>query len=150
MSQGMSTMETAGRFEAAEAARAFMMAGVARVTLVSKKTGARFTYRIAVKNAGLAFVGVLSGPDNGRDFAYLGTVFQGSVYRHGSKSRIGEEAPSNRAFAWAWQALAAGRVPETLEIWHEGRCGRCGRPLTVPSSIASGIGPDCAAKMEGG
>jgi len=34
-----------------------------------------------------------------------------------------------------------------LRIWHRGFCGRCGRPLTVPSSIATGIGPDCAERM---
>jgi hypothetical protein len=30
-----------------------------------------------------------------------------------------------------------------LEIWHEGRCGRCGRKLTVPESIHNGYGPEC-------
>lgn len=28
-----------------------------------------------------------------------------------------------------------------------GRCWRCGRMLTVPSSIESGIGPECATKV---
>ena len=27
--------------------------------------------------------------------------------------------------------------------WHEGRCGRCGRKLTVPESIEAGYGPEC-------
>jgi len=31
-----------------------------------------------------------------------------------------------------------------FELMHEGRCGRCGRPLTRPESIQSGIGPICA------
>jgi hypothetical protein len=30
-------------------------------------------------------------------------------------------------------------------VWHEGRCGRCGRKLTVPESIESGFGPECAS-----
>lgn len=33
-----------------------------------------------------------------------------------------------------------------LQVWHEGRCGRCGRKLTVPSSIETGLGPECAGK----
>jgi len=33
-----------------------------------------------------------------------------------------------------------------LEIWHEGRCGRCNRKLTVPASIALGIGPECGQR----
>jgi hypothetical protein len=36
-----------------------------------------------------------------------------------------------------------GILGATLEFWHEGRCGRCGRRLTVPDSIASGYGPEC-------
>jgi hypothetical protein len=46
------------------------------------------------------------------------------------------------AFGWAW------RHPDSdkLEVWHEGRCGRCGRRLTVPESIESGLGPECATK----
>jgi hypothetical protein len=34
-------------------------------------------------------------------------------------------------------------LPESLEIWHEGSCLRCGRKLTVPESIESGYGPEC-------
>lgn len=43
----------------------------------------------------------------------------------------------------AEHAIAGGVIPPSLEVWHEGRCGRCGRALTVPESIASGIGPVC-------
>jgi len=32
---------------------------------------------------------------------------------------------------------------EGLEIFEENHCGRCGRALTDPESIAIGIGPDC-------
>jgi hypothetical protein len=34
-----------------------------------------------------------------------------------------------------------------FDLHHEGRCGRCGRELTVPESIALGIGPECAKEM---
>jgi hypothetical protein len=36
---------------------------------------------------------------------------------------------------------------ETLAIYHEGKCCKCGMPLTVPESIESGIGPECFRKM---
>jgi Family of unknown function (DUF6011) len=65
----------------------------------------------------------------------------------GQKSRVGREAPSAKAFDWAWRALTKGTMPANLEVWHEGRCGRCGRKLTVPESIARGIGPECAGRM---
>lgn len=34
-----------------------------------------------------------------------------------------------------------------VRIWHCNRCGRCGRDLSVPSSILTGLGPTCAAEM---
>ena len=35
-------------------------------------------------------------------------------------------------------------LPKTVEVWHEGICGRCGRKLTVPESVERGLGPECA------
>jgi hypothetical protein len=153
-------------------ARAFALAGNARITLVSSKTGARFTFRIAAprdekKGSDVRFVALLNGSDNESSFAFLGTVFLaervqvgggsfGPVYGkipakapkfvHGKKSRIGESAPSARAFSWAWSYLSRGELPPGCEVWHEGRCGCCGRALTVPESIASGLGPVCASR----
>jgi hypothetical protein len=33
-------------------------------------------------------------------------------------------------------------------LQHAGRCGRCGKTLTVPESKATGLGPDCAAALQ--
>lgn len=126
-------------------ARRFILAGNARVTLESVKTGARFTFRVRQKDDGFYFVSVLTGSDNEADYTYLGTI-RGGRYAHGRKSRICAAAPSAKAFEWAWPRLAAGSVPDGLRVWHEGRCGRCNRPLTVPESIASGLGPECAGR----
>ena len=131
--------------------REFVLAGNARLTLVSKKTGARFTYRVrAADGDGPAshFVSVLVGPENSTDYAYLGCFKRGGeVYEHGRKSKIGVDAPSSRA--WRWFLLKAffdGTVPPELEVWHLGACGKCGRALTVPESIARGLGPICAGR----
>jgi hypothetical protein len=132
----------------------FMTAGKACLTLVSVKTGARFTYKIRASDDGkVFFVSLLTGPDNNNDYAYLGTIHPGTVYRpgsfykHGVKSRISMDAPGAKAFHWAFRQLDAGREPADLEVWHEGSCGRCGRRLTVPESIASGFGPECIGKV---
>lgn len=133
------------RFVTAAEARAFVLAGNARLTLVSRRTGARFTFRVRRPRAGMPhFVALLCGPDNDGDYQFLGTIFADGRYVRSRKSRIGDGAPSARAFAWAWPRLAAGALPDALEVWHEGRCGRCGRALTVPESIARGLGPECA------
>lgn len=57
------------------------------------------------------------------------------------------EAPLRaKVFGWAWFRLFGEGLPPEVEIWHEGSCGCCSRPLTVPASIRLGIGPDCAQK----
>ena len=47
--------------------------------------------------------------------------------------------------AWFYEkVIVDGKKPSDigLEVWHEGRCGKCGRKLIVPESIARGIGPE--------
>ena len=131
----------------------FMLSGKAYVTFESQRTGTHFTYRIAAnkkaKSSATApthFVGVLTRPDT---YTYLGCIFEGRRWAHGHKSPIGRDAPSAKAFAWCWAKLSGGRMPETLEVFHEGRCGRCGRRLSTPRSCELGIGPECEKKMGG-
>lgn len=144
-------MSHAAQLSEAQAALTFALAGNATLTLVSQKTGARFTYSVrANDDSTVWFVGLLTGPDNRADYKYMGRIARG-IYWHGRKvpraGDIGREAPSARAFDYAWRALARGAMPDQCEIWHEGSCGRCGRKLTVPESIASGFGPECINKL---
>jgi hypothetical protein len=138
-----------GRITDAADAKRFILAGKARVTLKSSKTGARFTYRIgASKDGQIHFVSLLNGPDNETAYAYFGYIRRGGVYFHGGqKARVKADASSAKAFAWAWRNILSGSLPENLEVWHEGRCGRCGRALTVPESIRTGFGPECATRV---
>jgi hypothetical protein len=141
-------MSHAARLSNPAEARAFALAGNATFTLVSTKSGTRFTYRIRKSEDGkLAFVHVMTGPDNENAFQYLGYIRDGR-YQHGAlKARVTADAPSAKAFSWFHVLLSGDRpFPDTLEFWHEGRCGRCRRKLTVPESIASGIGPECAKR----
>lgn len=135
-----------------DTARQFILAGRATFTVVSLKTNTRFTFRVRAcrkpdempNGAPTHFVDLLTGPDNENSFQYLGYIREG-VFQHGKKSRISPEAPSARAFQWLWSHLSHGMdFTKHAELWHEGRCGRCGRKLTVPESIDRGIGPECA------
>ena len=144
-------MSDTARLHTAVASRDFMLGGNATVTLVSVKTGTRFTYKIRANDEGdVYFVSLLSGPDNESDYSYLGRIARG-VFWQGRKvpkpGDVGADAPSSLAFKWAWERLCKGVMLDSLEIWHEGRCGRCNRKLTVPASIASGFGPECAGKV---
>ena len=128
----------------------FALAGNARFTLVSKSTQARFTYKVRASedNATMHFVSVLTGPDNWSNYSYLGFVRSGVYFHGGQKARIGVDAPSAKAFDWFWRNLAQSTLDlSKVEVHHCGSCGRCGRALTVPESIESGFGPECAGKL---
>ena len=138
------------------AIRTYVLAGKSIFTLVSLKTGARFTYKVRHKDADsqrgtgdIYFVSVLTGPNNDCDYEYLGCLFDsGERFVHGKKSRIQITSPSSMGFRYFWEKLGAtGAVSAGIEFWHEGRCGRCNRLLTVPESLATGFGPECAGKL---
>jgi hypothetical protein len=139
-----------GRLQSAADATRFVLAGKATITLRSQKTGTRFTYKITAAESGdTFFVGLLTGADNESAYSYLGRIARGIFWLGRKIPRAGDiskDAPSAKAFDWAWRALARGVLPDQLEIWHCGQCGRCGRKLTVPESVASGFGPECARK----
>lgn len=158
------TLEVQGQLMFPGEIRRYILGGNSTFTLVSKKTGQRFTYKVksAAKDReknwstgnqdrSLYFVSLLSGPDNSNDFRYIG-LLRGDIngaYRFGAttKSHAKPGSPSYDAFAFVWNAIEQGaRFPSGVEFWHEGSCCICGRKLTVPESIASGIGPECASK----
>lgn len=132
----------------------FTLAGNATLTLVSKKTGKRYTFKVNKPNDWRAerpiwFVSVLKGADNTSDFGYIGEIRRNSVaagttvYNQGRKCWRDWYAASE-AFEWFWDRVRNRRqLSDQVEVWHEGKCGRCGRKLTVPESVASGFGPEC-------
>lgn len=150
-------MSTPTRFNDTPAATAFLLAGKARLTLVSMKTGTRYTYEIkraAHERDGRRpwFVSVLVGPDNTADYQYLAALQDRTRSLESLESRFwrrrGERGPDRRfeAFRFFLRCLDAGELPDSLEVWHEGKCGRCGRVLTTPQSLMIGIGPECLEK----
>lgn len=122
----------------------FMIAGNAYFTLRSQKTGTRYTFRAHQStDKSVLFISTLWGSDNTGDYAYVGIVKDGE-FKLTRKSKFNADSPQVKAFSWALShIMGADRIPDVLEFWHEGRCGRCARKLTVPESIASGFGPEC-------
>lgn len=132
-------------------ARKFILAGNAIFTVENTETGNRLTYHVrkADNASTLWFVSVLVGPNNNDsgNYRYLGCIYSDRRYRHGKKSYIAPDAQSAKVFKWIWPRLTGGTLPPQVEVNHAGYCGRCGRLLTVPESVKSGIGPKCAALM---
>lgn len=161
------------------AQRAWILAGNATFTLVSNRTGARYTYKVrrnklTTSPGGSYAVLLLTGSDNESNFAYLGALhprlrkvpagpfdIEEEIweFHRGKRSEYAAESMPITTFIWMWRRLEADR-PLTYDITvggagtsggatllHAGRCGRCGRLLTVPESIESGYGPECVSKI---
>lgn len=131
--------------------RDFILGGHAIFTLVGKSN--RFTYRVdkVEKDGGRAvfFVKLLTGPDNLQDYTYMGQLDATNGFvRLTRASTFREDSLPVVAIRWALPQVFAGhQLPGGAQVLHEGRCGRCGRVLTVPASILSGFGPECATKI---
>jgi hypothetical protein len=123
-----------------ELALKFILGGKSFVTFLNTKTDNRFTFKVVKhKKDDIFFVNVLTGPDI---YTFVGTVKDG-VFRYSKKSSISNEAQSVKVFQYVVNKLKSNNLPDFIEIYHDGRCGKCGRQLTVPSSISTGFGPEC-------
>ena len=141
-----------GMIDNPEMASRFIFGGNSIFTLRSQKTGAWYTYkaRMSKKTEGKSlvyFVSLLTGQNNEEDYSYIGILGDDKKFHWTKKSTVELGSPSIMALKWVTDHLAVGTMPPMAEIWHHGRCGRCGRLLTVPESVASGLGPDCAGRM---
>lgn len=144
----------------------FRPTGATLVTVVSGRTGSRFTYEIKPKESNLIaegkpigkvwFVDLLTGPNNRKDFSALAVLTERSgrlCWHHAGASSISADAPSAQALRWVVQAIVdapddrAASALAKIELWHEGKCARCGRRLSRPDSITLGMGPECAERM---
>ena len=132
----------------------FLTGGNATFTLKSGKTGKRFTYKVVApqdeRRKDEWFVKLLTGPDNTSNYQGYGLLMRnekGLWFR----KRGGYDPLPARAMHWLTWVLRtrSGRALAKVEVWHEGRCSRCNRPLTDPGSIRDGIGPVCKTKMGG-
>ena len=137
-----------GALSSANDALRFIFGGNATFTIRSAKTGTRFTYKLRQPEAGKPFfASVLAGQNNETDYDYIGFVPAATRDALVAGAKGKPNAPSFKALAWTVSQLATkARIPENLELFHEGRCCACGRKLTTPESILSGIGPECAKK----
>lgn len=130
-------------FESVEAAKTFVTAGRALITIKSLSTDQHYTFRIRKKKGSdVIFVSALQGPEH---FTYIGFI-RFDLFFHGAKSKIGSDTPTVKAFQFFFNDLIKGVVHKKLEVYHHGVCGRCGRTLTHPESILTGLGPECIKK----
>ena len=124
----------------------FIFGGNSTFTFKNNITENRFTYRVRKhKTNDIYFVSVLTQPDT---YTFIGSIFKEGNYRHSVKSKISSNAQSVKVFDYVLRKLHTDSLSESIEVWHEGRCGRCNRKLTVPESIESGFGPECIRRQK--
>lgn len=122
----------------------FIMAGRAKFTIKSLKTEKHYTYRVTRKKGEeLWFVSNIYKANDEENKKYIGVITKKNEFKSTRASKVKKTSMSFIAFQWVWRQLMMGNMPENLEIWHAGCCGRCGRELTDPTSIQSGFGPEC-------
>lgn len=133
--------------------RDFVLAGKATFTIQSPD-GKHRTYRVEMVEPTDAFpkpaffVKTLVGPQNTEDYAYMGKLdpFTGQV-KTTAKSKQWENTTRlrllNRVLARVWSGDHAAYEQHNYRVFHAGTCGRCGRLLTTPDSVETGIGPEC-------
>jgi len=131
----------------------FVTAGKAIFT-VHNPTGTHFTYRVQAqpsifnKDETVHMIGVLVGPDNTKDYRYLGMLNPNGSIRLTKKSKFDANDLPFKVLKWAFQVIwTQSDIPSGYGIKHEGMCGRCRRKLTTPESIDSGFGPECIKKV---
>lgn len=128
------------RFEDPILLKEFILAGRAKVTVTSRRTGRHFTFKIT-KGDGVWFVKRLSREYN---YIYIGSILPDKTFRATRKSEYRTDAYT--VFEWLWAKLKDGRLHGGVEVHHENKCGRCGAELTDPESIKQGYGPECRKK----
>lgn len=129
----------------------FLFAGNAIITLRSRKTNKHLTFKVKASKKDEAdsvfFVSVLSGPDNTSNYSYIGIIGSDKkTFKITQKSKVSSDAVSYQAFSFFLKNIINNKLHADLEVYHSGRCGRCGKLLTDPDSIKRGLGPHCSTK----
>lgn len=132
----------------------FLLAGNSTFT-VSNPKGEHYTFKVKrtkhkdMNDKYKFFISVLTGSDY---YTYLGMVVSPhDGYGHVTLTKASKFNILSILFKvsnWAVEHVFADvPLPDGYKIDHAGKCGRCGRKLTTPESIESGLGPICRSKL---
>ena len=104
------TAHAAAKLATPAAAKNFMLAGKAIFTLVSMKTGTRYTYKVTHKPANEKYgeswmVSYLTGPDNWANYSYIGQIKNGT-FRTTAASKLTMASAPVAGFNWAFTRIS--------------------------------------------
>jgi hypothetical protein len=112
-------------------------------TIRGKKTGKDYTYLLKqnVYN-GVNYIHVYIEYSY-LEFSYLGYFRDGFLLKKGG---VVVETESAKGIAWILKNILGKNIDAVdaqADIFHMGKCAKCGKPLTDATSIEIGVGPVC-------
>jgi len=139
------------------ALRDLFFAGRARLTFRNQDKGTHMTVHVKqakdkadrTKKLPIYFVSISLLGDGDTGYIFAGTIFSDS-----GKVKLAKGISWNDRMGQVMRFIVSAlRDPEILRqknvaLFHEGKCCRCGLPLTNPQSIDRGLGDDCYGKVE--
>lgn len=138
----------------------FLLAGKSEFVLHSTKTNEDFKFTLTKKESFakkesftnkeeyIYFVNIIIE----REKIYAGHIkFDDKtelfIYTQGKRGQLAAEDRNIRSLMFVINKLFRCEIVGNLEIYHVGRCGRCGKKLTTPESILTGLGPTCSKNL---
>jgi len=142
--------------------RNLLQAGRAVLTILNQTTQGRRTYRVvrSKKVEGLFWVSIRGDVDSNDKTERKKWIpvccWKPQKPDHQAVfttkfSKVDKTSVAFKGFDWLnkatklWEKDKGASAPN-IQIYHEGRCARCGRALTDPASIKRGLGPECYKK----
>jgi hypothetical protein len=127
-----------------ERVKQFVFAGRAVFTIESARTGKQFTYKVSKSEVPNTYV--VRWFDCEKDaYGFVGVYYTDRDFFKLVPPWLNEQRDWRPAQIRAIEYFFAHihNIPEGLLVYHEGRCARCGRPLTDEKSLELGFGPEC-------
>lgn len=128
----------------AEDIRNYILGGNGVVTLKSP-TGVHHTYAFRRPRNTEEFpddILFVYAVHEGKTLFYVGMIEDGK-FRLTRASRFLHDTPIVKGARYIMRMSQDSTFGPPMELYHEGMCSRCGRPLTNPKSILTGFGPKC-------
>lgn len=123
-----------------ESVKDYLLAGNAVLTVQNRDTENHFTYEVSKKkDAQVWFVKMLMN----QEYVYIG-MFTWLGFRTTKGSKVSSTSPSFMVMNIVFRRYVLSLNPHPkLRLMHNGYCAHCGRMLTHPESLETGLGPVC-------
>ena len=111
-------------------------------TIRSKKSGKDYTFKVSqipFKNSNYIHIKVETEYLN---FKYMGWYRDGKIIN----KKLEVDTPASQAVSWFLRQMFSNNfdnLNQSVDIFHLGKCLKCGKTLTDSNSIEVGFGPVC-------